>query len=374
VSATPLPSRTPGPTATATPVAAGNLPSSTPTPQAENKARPEFVQGFPTLSSISTSPATIGTNLGLSMAAFMLILLACSIFNETLEENGPELTALLRPLAGPLGGLFASEREGGGVERSSHSVLKSVLMLSLLGVIYSAVDQNFGFNTSTLALLISLTLALGFVTALFEGGKILLSSRMFRGSAQLRLHPLGIAVAVISVAVSRLITIHPGIILGFVAGAAVAGHDRSQEGKITFIPMVVTFFCSLGALALVGPFREWSNESAEWYAVIPETVAVTVFVSGLEGLVFNLLPITFLEGRTVWDWSRLAWLAVAIPVSFVFFHVVINESYAYKSALEQSSVQVLFGLCALCVVLAGALWLACKLWLPKRSLSAAGHA
>jgi hypothetical protein len=86
------------------------------------------------------------------------------------------------------------------------------------------------------------------------------------------------------------------------------------------------------------------------------------------------LPITFLEGRTLWDWSKLAWLAVAIPVSFVFFHVVINESYAYKSALEQSSVQVLFGLCALCVVLAGALWLACKLWLPKRSLSAAGHA
>jgi exosortase/archaeosortase family protein len=71
---------------------------------------------------------------------------------------------------------------------------------------------------------------------------------------------------------------------------------------------------------------------------------------------------------------RIAWLAVAIPVSFVFFHVVINESYAYESALQQSSVQVLFGLCLLCVVLAGGLWLACRLWLPKRRLSTTGHA
>jgi hypothetical protein len=306
------------------------------------------------------------------MGAFLLILLACGIFNETLKENGAELTSMLRRLPGPLGAMFAASRAAAVVapvrDGLSFGFLKPVLMLTLLGLIYSALDPAFGLNTTTLALLVSLAIALGFLTTVFEGGKVLVTSRFYRGSAALRLHPLGIGVAVVSVALSKLIDMHPGIVLGFVAGAAVSVDDPRRSGPITFVPMVALFVFSLVALGLEEPLRTFSDESGEWYAVIPETVAVTIFVAGIEGLLFQLMPLTFMEGRTVWDWSKFAWILIALPVGFVFFHVVVNRSHAYDAAIEDSSVQTLFALCGLFLLLSTMFWLACKFWLPKHAV------
>jgi hypothetical protein len=325
---------------------------------------------------LSTSPATIATNLTLSLAAFLLILLACGVFNETLKENGSELSALLRriPL---LGGLFAAPvaavprpvRDG-----LSFGFLKPLAMLALLGVIYSALDPDFGFNTTTLALLISLAIALGFLTTVFEGGKVLVTSRLYQGSAAVRLHPLGIGVAVVSVALSKLIDMHPGIVLGFVAGAAVNIDDPRRGGPITFVPMVALFVFSIVALGLAEPLQAFSDRSGEWYAVIPETVAVTIFIAGVEGLLLQLMPLTFMEGRTVWNWSKFAWLLIAVPVGFVFFHVIVNRQHAYDAAVEDSNVQTLFALCALFVLMSGLFWLGCRFLLPKETAPAPRHA
>ncbi len=358
------------PRPTTPPVTGGPVePESTPPP--ENPARSSFVGNIPSLRSLSTSPATIATNLTLSLAAFLLILLACGIFNETLKENATELTALLRRLPGPLGGMFAPSRAAAVIAPArdglSFGFLKPVLMLTLLGGIYSALDPAFGFNTTTLALLISLAIALGFLTTVFEGGKVLVTSRFFRGSGGIRLNPLGIGVAIASVALSRLVDMHPGIVLGVVAGAAVSVDDPRRTGPITFVPMVALFIFSLVAFGLAEPLHTFSNNSGEWYAVIPETVAVTIFVAGIEGLLFQLLPLTFMEGRTVWDWSKLAWMLIAVPVGFVFFHVVVNRSHAYDAAIQDSSVQTLFAACGLFLVFSGLFWLMCRIWLPKHS-------
>jgi len=323
------------------------------------------------LSDLSTSPATIATNLTLSLAAFLLILLACGVFNETLKENGSELSAALSRL--PLvGSLFTVPVQAvpKPVQRGlSFGFLKPISMLALLGVIYSALDPAFGFNTTTLALLISLAIALGFLTTLFEGGKVLVTSRFYRGSAALRLHPLGIGVAIASVALSKLIHMHPGIVLGFVAGAVVNVEDPRRGGPITFVPMVALFVFSLVALGLAEPLQQFSNHSTEWYGVIPETVAVTIFVAGVEGLLFQLMPLTFMEGRTVWDWSKLAWLLIAVPVGFVFFHVIVNREHAYDAAVQESSVQALFALCGLFLLMSGVFWLVCRFWLPKHEVA-----
>ena len=103
--------------------------------------------------------------------------------------------------------------------------------------------------------------------------------------------------------ISRLTDIHPGVILGVIAGAAIAGDDPRQHGPIIFVPMLGLLVLSLAALIALEPLRSLAGDSPEWYGVIPETVAVTVFVAGIEGLLFNLLPLTFMEGRKVWECS-----------------------------------------------------------------------
>jgi hypothetical protein len=236
----------------------------------------------------------------------------------------------------------------------------------LISVIYSALDPTFGMNLATLAMLISLAIGVGLLSIFYEGTQVILSLRRFGLEGRLELHPLGIVVALVSVIATRLVHMHPGIVLGFVAGAAVSAEDPREEGQITFVPMVGSLALSLVALLLIGPFRGLSNDSVHWWAVIPETVAVTVFVGGIEGLLFGLLPLEFMDGRKVWDWSKVAWAGLAVAATFLFFHVLLNQTDGYASALANASVQGLFILCAVFVVAAGAFWLACRLSFPER--------
>jgi hypothetical protein len=185
----------------------------------------------------------------------------------------------------------------------------------------------------------------------------------------LELAPLGIVVAAVSVLVTRITDLHPGIVLGVVAGAVLQTSDRRQEGRIVFVAMLGTLALSLVSLLLIEPLRELSDSSSSWFAVIPETVAVTLFIGGIEGLLFGLLPLEFMEGRTLWRWSRLVWIVFAAAVLFLFVHVVVNRTDAYTSVAEETGVQALFIVCAACVVLASAFWLACRYWLPQRRVS-----
>lgn len=325
------------------------------------------MRDFPSLLELSTSPQTIATNLVLSLVLLFLILLACTVFNQTLEENHAELAALFAGVTGPFAWFFGWLRGGDNPAGQSVSLLRLLLILLVVAGIYSGLDPDFGLNVTTLALVISLTVGVGLLTILYEGSQILFASRAFGTRGRLEPLPLGILVAAVSVIVTRVTNLHPGLVLGVVAGAIVPSNDPRQQGRIVFGAMLGTLALSLLALLLVEPLRSYADDSSQWFAVIPETVAVTFFVGGTEGLLLNLLPLKFMEGHALWNWSRLAWVFFAVTVSFIFFHVVVNRTDAYTSVTDQTSIQAMFAICIVCVVLASAFWLACRFWLPDRA-------
>jgi hypothetical protein len=317
---------------------------------------------------LSSSPATIATNLVLSLLLLFLILLACTVFNQTLEENHSALAAVAAGLLLPLRRRRPGSHETTHEDKSA-SPLQIGLILLIVAAIYSGLDPDFGLNQTTLALVISLTIGVGALTVLYEGSQILFSSRALGVPGRLELRPLGIVIAVVSVLITRVTSLHPGIVLGVIAGAVVPIQDSRQQGRVTFVAMVGTLVLSLLAFLAVGPLRSYSESTSGWFAVVPETVAVTLFVGGIEGLVFNLLPLDFMEGRALWQWSRITWLVFATVVSFIFFHVVVNRTNAYTSVAEETGVQALFAICVVCVLLASAFWLVCRIWLSERSVA-----
>ncbi len=326
------------------------------------------MRDFPAFNKLSASPGVIATNVALSLLALMLILLASSVFNSTLEENGSALAALLARLVAPFGLSLAflrgNDDDGDGIRPIS--VWRLGLILLAVAAIYSGLDPEFGWNTSTAALVVSLTVGVGLLTIVYEGAQVLLGARVGAVRSSLQLQPLGIVIAAISVILTRVTDVHPGIVLGVIAGAAVGSHDTKFQGRIVTAAMLGTLALSLGALLLVGPLQSLSTDHNEvWWAVIPETVAVTLFVGGIEGLLFSLLPLKFMEGRRVWDWSRAVWLLIALSVSFLFFHVVLNRTDAYTSVVEETGVQALFIICVGALTLASVFWLACRYWLPE---------
>lgn len=323
-----------------------------------------FVRDFPAFNELSASPAVILTNALLSLLALMLILLACTVFNSTLEENGSQLAAVLGRLVAPFGLSLAWLRGDDNDGERPISLWRLGLILLAVAAVYSGLDPEFGWNAATAALVISLTVGVGLLTLIYEGAQVLFGARAGARSS-LQLQPLGIVIAALSVIITRLTDVHPGIVLGVIAGAAVGSHDARLQGRIVTAAMLGILGLSLGSLLVVGPLQSLSNgHPANWWAVIPETVAVTLFVGGIEGLLFSLLPLKFMEGRRVWDWNRAVWLALAVAVSFLFFHVVLNRTDAYTSVVEETGVRALFAVCVGSVALASVFWLACRHWIP----------
>jgi hypothetical protein len=211
--------------------------------------------------------------------------------------------------------------------------LYPLLLLAGTALIYGALDPNFGFNDSSLVLLLALMAGLTLTTYLFDGFQVLFSKRAFGIQGAIKAYPVAIVIAAVSVCLSRLVDLNPGVIFGFVAAAALAegGLGRRERGLTVFLSMLALLTASLIALALISPLRSWAEGQSGVWATLPETIAVAVFVGGAETVLLALIPLTFTEGEKVWAWNRPAWLFLALPATFLFFHVIVNRNGTFDS-------------------------------------------
>src|SRR5690606_26060351 len=93
------------------------------------------------------------------------------------------------------------------------SVLAPASLLVGTGFIYSLLDPEAGFNEKTLTLFVSLVISQGILAVGYEGGKAFLYRHSLRGEASVRLFPACILIAIVSVIISRISGLHPGIVV-----------------------------------------------------------------------------------------------------------------------------------------------------------------
>jgi hypothetical protein len=339
--ATATPTATPSPTATPVPAPTSIPPAVAPVAEVLGLViqpeAPNFLADFSGLGDFSTNLGVVATNITLALITLLLILVATTVFNATIKENAEAISLNVTQLALPVTGIASAIGSRAAPFRSRHaqtySVAKLIGLLSLTAIIYATLDPHFGFNDASLVLILGLMAGLTMTTFLFEGGQVLFSSKAFGAPAAIRAYPIALAIATVSVVLSRVVDLNPGVIFGFVAAAAMArGHlGRREEGLIVFVPMLGVLGVSLIALALIDPMREFgNNHPGVWYS-LPETIAVAIFVGGAESVLLSMIPLTFNDGEKVWAWNRYAWAAVALPASFLFFHVILNRDGSYES-------------------------------------------
>lgn len=70
------------------------------------------------------------------------------------------------------------------------------------------------------------------------------------------------------------------------------------------VPAAVTLVVSIVAWLLSGPLAG---------VTLLRSLLVTIFVSGLEEVLFSLAPLSFLDGEVLFRWNRVVW-----PGSFGF--------------------------------------------------------
>lgn len=293
------------------------------------------------------------TNLALTIGVVVLLLAGASLFNEALEETLGSIktsgsssfgaVGKLIPAAGTLQAFWitlaaAIGRFIPGNARTDRFTAPLAL-LGLTALIYSFLEPDFGLNQRSLVIFVSLVISKGVLTLMYEGGKARLYRESLQVRAGLRLFPECILIALVSVLLSRVGNFQPGFVVGFVAAVVLFDTPRldpQRQGRAYALVATALMGVTVAAWLLAWPLHELNKDNAGIWSTLPESIAVSIFVVCLEGLLFSLIPLRFMDGHRIWNYSKRAWLALFIPTTFLFAQVLFNNQDAYLDLVKQS--------------------------------------
>ncbi len=285
------------------------------------------------------------TNLLLAGLLVLLLGTTAAVFNSTLDANRSTIegwTAGVRR--------WWSRVVGG---RTLTPGGRMVVILGITGLVYGFLSPDFGLNLPSLFLFVAMVGGLGALTYLNEGGAARFTSRRFGLPAGVRVHSGAVLAALACVVVSRLLGLQPGVLYGFVASAVLLAPvtmDRRQAGESVFYPALAVLVVAVGAWGLLGWVRAGSGSP------LLESVLAVLFVGGVEGVMFSMMPITFMDGRAVLAWRRGAWLAIMGLSSFLFWHLIVNPGSAFLDAFRETAVRLVLLVAVGFVLVTAATW------------------
>ena len=267
---------------------------------------------------ISTDPRLLFTN---GLAAFLvalLIVFPSNLFNATLSANYKEIQGWFAPVVRPLKALRRSSREVPGRYLTG-------LFLVTATVVIGLVDPGFGLNFRSLPIFVGM---LGFLTfgglvtgrlgAFYAGWRLGLKHRF-------RVYPGALAVAVVCVVVSRTVHFLPGYVYGVVMGAELQRDlDDKEQGPAIAFALATTFFISIAAWLLWVPVKALADSTAALPYTTLDVFLAAVFVGGVEGILFGLLPLRFQPGDVLRKWHWQVWLGYILVAAFALFHLLVR--------------------------------------------------
>jgi hypothetical protein len=321
----------------------------------------DWLDTIPLPTEISTDPQVVGTNVGLALFFALAFGLTSELFNATLKENEESIHARLAPLLAPLrrGKKRLPRLEGGRWTR----LAKAMLMLLLSALLYAFLDPGFGLSASGAIVFLSLFVALLVVIYSYDGCQALLGARFYRLGSRFQLFPVALAFGVACVLVTRCMDFHPGYLYGFVAGLGLLGLEAEtprRQALLVLGGVAALLAATLLAWGLAVPMAGLAEGGLPGASII-YGVLVAIFVAGLEGLLFSLVPLAFMDGSKIMAWSRVVWAVTFGLAAWLFFHVLINPGSAYLDALSSKKVLLMGGTLAAYAVLTVGTWL-CFRW------------
>jgi hypothetical protein len=287
---------------------------------------------LPAPGDVSTDAAVVVTNIVL--AGITIWVLFSSVFlNQVLQDHRSEVDAATTRFSRPFRRLVA----GNGKSRSA---VTAGWVLLITALIYGFLDPGFGINKASALLVVAIIAGVGLVTYVCSGTEATATRRFAGAAASVRPFPATIAVAIASVALSRAVDLQPGVIYGFVASVAVAGAveiDVRRQGRVTLMAVTAGLALTLACWVAVGALRSANEEGDNALPALIETICVTVFVGGVEGLFFNMIPLSVMEGGKLFRWNKPVWALFAVASAFLFWHVLLNQQRSNFAALREAS-------------------------------------
>jgi hypothetical protein len=152
---------------------------------------------------------------------------------------------------------------------------------------------------------------------------------------------------------SRLASFRPGYVYGLIAGYVFVRRrshpSEAHTGRSVAIGAMSLLAVSAAAWLAWTPLNhklDKSDEAASLLLLVPDAALAALFVMGLEGLAFGLVPVRPLDGGDLARWNRAAWLALWGAAMFGFVHVLLDPK---SGRLDHDSKGAILGMVLLFV-------------------------
>jgi hypothetical protein len=294
---------------------------------------------------VSTDPAIVLQNLLLALFLLILSVYPAYLINNTLAENYDEVLGWFGPITRRFERVSAHR-----------GALPAPVVLALSGlgaaVLFSLLDPGMGWNVTSFAVFAGHFVSTVAVVAVYDLARKRYLARRFGVDSRLRAYPAGIVVALLLVVFSRLGELSPGYLFGvFTSLAFVTSVDRRKDGRSIAAAALWLFGVSVVSwLAWVPVAEAATRAGAGSWVIFLDTTLASIWVVGIQAIVFGLLPLRFLDGENLLAWSRPGWLAIYGLGLFALVHSMLRPGVEVEGSTYLSAVLLfaLFTLLALC--------------------------
>lgn len=282
--------------------------------------RSAFATSLAQPSQVSLELGRLADSAGIAALIILLFAFPSKLFNATVEENYDEirgwfhLPARVADTASTLG-------------RTVGFVVLSVLTAMVLGFL----SPDFGPDLNGLVLVVGFAVSLMVMSAGFSLPADIAVRRQTGRWGKLNFLPGTLLVAIVTVALSRVLGFQPGYFYGACAGLAFAGAlSAKAQGKMTAANWTWAFAISVAAWFARIPVSAAAAQpdGSVWWIGLEAGLALT-FLWGIESLVVAMLPMRFLDGPKVRTWSPVAWGALLFLGIFAVVHVLLQPTAGY---------------------------------------------
>lgn len=302
---------------------------------AQTNHRTELVGSIHDPTELSLTPRAVVETVLLAALLILLIGFPSEMFNATLLENYEEIS-----------GWFAwawVKKLRAWMERRSAAVI-AIAFAAVGAIIHSQLEAHFGFDRGSLALLLGLFLTFLLISGLYDVLRGFHLRSRHALSSRLRSQLVGMLVAAILVAASRLGDFHPGYMYGLFTALAYGGvlHERHHGRALALASIRIFLFALVAWIAWI-PVKHVAEEpDASFFILTLDAMLAVFWVAGVATIVFGLAPFRFFYGETVKAWNFWAWAGLWGGGVIVFVYTLLHpERGLYGSSDEASLVSVL---------------------------------
>ncbi|HTB08998.1 MAG TPA: FGLLP motif-containing membrane protein [Acidimicrobiales bacterium] len=301
---------------------------------------------------------SLAVNGGIAAAVVMLLTFPSQLFNSTLQQNYAVIESWWRKKLGRLARrqrrMSAADESNSDQSRSGATMLlerRSIFSLVFVcGALAEAFnDGHFGVSVSSLVTLVAVAISMAIGIALpTVVGVIYHSNRHGSAPRKLIAIPAGLALAVAMVVFSRLIHFEPGYLYGLVCGVVFVRELPSNEkGHIAALGILTALVLSVISWMIWIPVNAAAVRANPFVGVVlADDILGALFVGGLVGSFFGMIPIRGLPGWTIKQWNVGAWLAGFAISAFGLFQILLRPGivgHGHRPLVASIVLFVVFG-------------------------------